>query len=248
VTECPYCGTRLRKRAPKLERHGDELTPQEDRHQRRLRRKMERRERRESAAEALAGRPYATISAIGIPSALLLLQKANVLSGLDLGAIVGTTGVEWWRYLAAPWIYADVGYLFVCALAIAIFGLAVERRLGSVSTALLMIACGALGMLAAVGIESALDNSSGIDIVLISGGNGVGLGLVAAWAVLKAGELRADPDQDAELIGAAVAVIVLVLLSLVLVPADIFAGLAGGLVGAGAGFAASVARGQRRSG
>ena len=25
VTECPYCGTRLRKRAPKLERHGDEF-------------------------------------------------------------------------------------------------------------------------------------------------------------------------------------------------------------------------------
>ena len=25
VTECPYCGTRLRKRAPKLERRGDEL-------------------------------------------------------------------------------------------------------------------------------------------------------------------------------------------------------------------------------
>ena len=27
MTECPYCGTRLRKRAPKLERQGDELTP-----------------------------------------------------------------------------------------------------------------------------------------------------------------------------------------------------------------------------
>ena len=25
VTECPYCGTRLRKRAPKLERRGDGL-------------------------------------------------------------------------------------------------------------------------------------------------------------------------------------------------------------------------------
>src|SRR3989442_12802955 len=25
VTECPYCGTRLRKRAPKLEREGDEF-------------------------------------------------------------------------------------------------------------------------------------------------------------------------------------------------------------------------------
>ena len=31
VTECPYCGTRLRKRAPKLERRGDELAAQESR-------------------------------------------------------------------------------------------------------------------------------------------------------------------------------------------------------------------------
>ena len=27
VTECPYCGARLRKRAPKLERRGDALEP-----------------------------------------------------------------------------------------------------------------------------------------------------------------------------------------------------------------------------
>ena len=27
VTECPYCGARLRKRAPKLERRGDGLEP-----------------------------------------------------------------------------------------------------------------------------------------------------------------------------------------------------------------------------
>ena len=31
VTECPYCGTRLRKRAPKLERRGDELSARESR-------------------------------------------------------------------------------------------------------------------------------------------------------------------------------------------------------------------------
>ena len=28
VTECPYCGARLRKRAPKLERRGDALEAQ----------------------------------------------------------------------------------------------------------------------------------------------------------------------------------------------------------------------------
>ena len=37
VTECPYCGTRLRKRAPKLERRGDELLARETRRARRQR-------------------------------------------------------------------------------------------------------------------------------------------------------------------------------------------------------------------
>ena len=40
VTECPYCGARLRKRAPKLERRGDALEAQRPRRRppRRLRR------------------------------------------------------------------------------------------------------------------------------------------------------------------------------------------------------------------
>ena len=38
VTECPYCGTRLRKRAPKLERVGDEVRVQEGRRAKRRRR------------------------------------------------------------------------------------------------------------------------------------------------------------------------------------------------------------------
>ena len=45
VTECPYCGTRLRKRAPKLERVGDEVRVREDRRDRRRRKAAERRSR-----------------------------------------------------------------------------------------------------------------------------------------------------------------------------------------------------------
>ena len=47
VTECPYCGTRLRKRAPKLERRGDGLEAQESRRDRRRRERRERKERKE---------------------------------------------------------------------------------------------------------------------------------------------------------------------------------------------------------
>jgi membrane associated rhomboid family serine protease len=234
VTECPYCGTRLRKRAPKLELRGDEITPRESR---RARRRAARAER----AERLGERPYAVIAAILIPAILLLVRVASpAINAHDLGAIVGPDEDEWWRYLAAPFVYPDMGYLFVCAVGIAIFGIAVEMRLGLVSTIVLILACGALGMLAADGIETAFASAN--DILLAAGGNGIALGLLAAWAVMRAAEVRAHPDEDVEVIGAAVAAAVLILLPLVDDYANVFAGLGGALVGAGCGLVASVSR------
>ena len=71
---------------------------------------------------------------------------------------MGQVHGEPWRYLAAPFVYPDVPYLFVTCVGIAIFGIPVERRLGTVATLVLIIACGALGMLAANGIESVIGN------------------------------------------------------------------------------------------
>jgi membrane associated rhomboid family serine protease len=240
VTECPYCGTRLRKRAPKLELRGDELTPRQSRRAR-------RRAARAGRAERFAERPYAVIAAILIPAIALLVRVASPdLDARDLGAIVGPVESDWWRYLAAPFIYPDLGYFFVASAGIAIFGIAVEQRLGLVATVVLMIACGALGMLAADGIETAFASSN--DVLLAAGGNGVALGLLAAWAVMRAAEVRANPDEDVELIGAAVAAAVLILLPLVDDYANVFAGLAGALVGAGCGLVAALARRERHTG
>jgi membrane associated rhomboid family serine protease len=240
VTECPYCGTRLRKRAPKLELRGDEITPRESR---RARRRAARAER----AERLGERPYAVIAAILIPAVLLLVRVASpAINAHDLGAIVGPVEDEWWRYLAAPFVYPDMGYLFVCAVGIAIFGIAVEMRLGLVSTIVLILACGALGMLAADGIETAFASAN--DTLLAAGGNGIALGLVAAWAVMRAAEVRAHPDEEVEVIGAAVAAAVLILLPLVDDYANVFAGLGGALVGAGCGLVASVSRRESHTG
>ena len=226
VTECPYCGTRLRKRAPKLERHGDEILA-------RQRRRRARRVRVPSLGAA--SRPYVTLLVILGAALLLLVQRAADLLPVEVGAILGPVGSEWWRYLAAPFVYDDLGYLFVAGLALAVFSPALERRLGAVATGLLLVACGALGMLAADGLE-ALDPG---EAVAAAGGNGMALGALAAWTVVRHAESRAQPGEDYDAIGVAVFAAVLLALPLVEDFASAVAGVAGGLVGAGAGLAAA---------
>jgi DNA-directed RNA polymerase subunit RPC12/RpoP len=212
VTECPYCGTRLRKRAPKLERRGDGLEAK-PRRSRRLR-VLRRRQRDETAPF----RPYATIAVILVSAALLLVQK---LTGDPLGSFGGFANL-------------DVGYLFVVAVGLAIFGTGLERRLGTAPTALLLVACGSLGMLVASGIA----NAQG-DVELIAGGNGMALGAVAAWFAIRRSEAHHAIDDDYDLIGVVVAVAVLLALPIFDSAADPFAGLIGAAVGGLAGLAAS---------
>ncbi len=233
VTECPYCGARLRKRAPKLERRGDgfEAKPRRSPARRLLRLRVRGRLRVD------ARRPYATMAAILGSAALLLIEQATGASLAEIGGLTVPVHGEWWRFLTAPFAYVDVGYLFVVAVGLAIFGLGVERRLGSAATALLLIACGSLGMLAASGIASAQG-----DIVVIAGGNGMALGAVAAWFAMRRAEAHRAVDQDYDRIGVLVAAVVLLLLPVFESNANVFAGLVGGAVGGLAGFAASVLR------
>jgi membrane associated rhomboid family serine protease len=233
VTECPYCGARLRKRAPKLERRGDALEARPKR-RRRLRLRLRRRPRPDRLR---VERPYATIAAILAPALLLLVQKATGDPLATFGGVVIPLEGEWWRYLTAPYAYVDVGYLFVVAVGLAIFGTGIERRLGSGPTALLLIACGSLGMLAAGAVASAQG-----DFDVIAGGNGMALGAVAAWFTIRRSEAHGAIDEEYDLIGVVVAAAVLLALPLFVPSADVFAGLAGGAVGALAGLAATVLR------
>src|SRR5688500_19231769 len=82
VTECPYCGTRLRKRAPKLERVGDEVRVREGRSDRRRRKAAERRDRlaeRSAAREDLALRPMTTFVALAITAVLFIVERSSHL-------------------------------------------------------------------------------------------------------------------------------------------------------------------------
>ena len=249
MTECPYCGTRLRKRAPKLERVGDEVRVREDRTDRRRRKAAERKGRsrgrsagrsslRSRSFEHLGVKPLVTAAAVLIPSLLVVVERATNLSVYDLGAIVGPLGDEFWRYFAAPFVYDDIGYLFACGLAIAIFLPPLERRVGWFPALLLVIGTGALGMLAAVGI----DNAFGDGFPVAAGGNAIALGALGAYVVIRDAESRADPTEEYDRIALAVAAAVLLLLPAVEDFASIAAGLAGGLVGAACGLGTALSR------
>jgi membrane associated rhomboid family serine protease len=228
VTECPYCGARLRKRAPKLERRGDALEAQRPRRRRRI-----PRPGRPSFAVS-ADRPYATLTVILSSAILLLIQKAGGQGLATYGGLIVPLQGEWWRYLTAPFAYVDVGYLFVVAVALAIFSTGLERRLGTLPTAVLLVACGSLGVIAAGAIAS----GSG-EIVVIAGGNGIALGAVAAWFAIRRAEVHGRVGEDYDAIGVAVAAVVLIALPLFAPTANFFAGLVGGVVGSLAGLAAA---------
>jgi membrane associated rhomboid family serine protease len=236
VTECPYCGARLRKRAPKLERRGDALEAQ--RPKRRRRRPRLKRPGRPvrpvvfSRSETF--RPYATLGIILGSAILLLIQKATGDSLSTYGGLIVPINHEWWRYLTAPFAYVDVGYLFVVAVGLAIFATGVERRLGSAPTALLLLACGALGVLAAGGIAGAKG-----EFTVIAGGNGMALGAIAAWFAIRRAEAHGAIDEEYDMVGVGVAAAVLVALPLFAPTADFFACLVGGAVGGLAGLAAT---------
>jgi membrane associated rhomboid family serine protease len=230
VTECPYCGTRLRKRAPKLERRGDAL---EARQPRKRRRRVPRPGR--PAFAVSADRPYATIAVILGSAVLLLLQKATGYGLESFGGLIVPFEEDWWRYLTAPFTYLDVGYWFVVALGLAIFGTGLERRLGTAPTAVLLLACGSLGMVAAVLVANAQDDF----LTIISGGNGMALGALAAWFVIRRGESRTMVGEGYDWVAVAVAAVVLIILPLFAPTADYVAGVVGGVVGALCGFLAT---------
>jgi membrane associated rhomboid family serine protease len=235
VTECPYCGARLRKRAPKLERRGDALEAQ------RPRRRRRRLLPRPSFSLNAVARPYATMTVILGSAILLLVQKATGYGLFSFGGVIVPIESDWWRYLTAPFAYVDVGYMFVVALALAIFGTGVERRLGTAPTAVLLLACGSLGVLAAAGIAEAQG-----EITVIGGGNGMALGALAAWFAIRRSEAHGAIDEEYDVIGVAVAAAVLIALPIFAPTAEFFSCLVGGVVGGLAGLAASALHSSER--
>jgi membrane associated rhomboid family serine protease len=234
VTECPYCGQRVRKRAPKIDRSTGE--PAQKR--RRRARKLPRLRADEIAGIAPETRPYATFGLI-VACVLLILIDAAKSTGPDLGNLVASDTVrhdlllrdDVWRWFTTPFFHGDqLGYAFVALVPVGIFGTLLERRFGPVPVVLTFILAGAAGAALAATLETP-PLLSDAPAWPVFGANGAALGLLCAWLVDDRLAARRGEDRENDLLGVYIIGAVLVLLSLTTEEANIAAAVGGALAG-----------------
>jgi membrane associated rhomboid family serine protease len=187
ITECPYCGHRLRRRAPKLPREHSRgrarggllgrargLVPGRARSPAPARRRLSRLG---SEGRALAP-PYATIGLVAVSCGFWVAWRGGYVA-LDKLEIAGPLHGDWWKLLSSQFTYNNGLYAFAALLAIAIFGWLVERRFGPLAVIAIFFACGVGGALVTCAVYAQ---------PVVIGGNAAALGLLATWA---APDLRA---------------------------------------------------------
>src|SRR5215217_2405330 len=215
ITECPYCGTRLRKRAPKLERGGTPKAP------RKARPRLAPLRPGEIPGIRPDRRPYATITLIVASVVVTLLARAGWDRVLDL-VVAGPLDGDWWRPVTTQFVYDSTGYEVAALAAVAIFGTLLERRHGWWAPLLLFVVGGGAGMALVV----ALDEGA-----IAIGGNAAALAMVAAWSMRDILGRRAGREDDADLLGVLAIAALLVCLPIAVDGANSLAGLGGGVAG-----------------
>jgi membrane associated rhomboid family serine protease len=221
VTECPYCGQRVRKRAPKI---GPDGTPQTSRLRRRAP-KLPKLRPDEIPGIAPETTPHATRLLIVLSLLAMVVTASDEVTYYDLGALIFPIEDDWWRLAATPFLYDNLGYAFIALTATGIFGMHLERRFGHVVPVLLFVAAGAAG--------AALSNA--LDVLPAVGGNGAALGLLCAWLVDDRSAARRGDERENDLLGVYVIAGLLLALSLATEDASIVAALGGAAVGTLAG-------------
>src|SRR3954451_11999051 len=237
VTECPYCGHRVRKRAPKIERAGAKAAREPRRSRSRGRTTTARGPRlgrlRPGEIPGLRAdgltRPWATIFAVSACFAFYLLGVAGALSATDL-IIIGPIAGDWLRPFTAPFVHIGGGggvfaggaYQFATLVGVGVFGWLLERRHGAWIVVVLFLLGGAGGM----ALESVIDPSP-----LGLGANGFALALLVAWAMPDVMAWRRDEDWEGDLLGTATIGLVLLLMPLAVPGCSAIAGFTGVLAG-----------------
>jgi membrane associated rhomboid family serine protease len=235
VTECPYCGQRLRRRAPKL--------PRESPPSRAPRRLFGRRSAGGSSsapslsrtrpaageartrwpgAAALGTRPNVTIAIVAASCVIWVLLRGGIVDANKL-VVAGPLNGDWWKLFSSQFAYINGFYAFITLLVIAIFGWLLERRMGSLNVLALFLGAGVAGALAAL---------AAYPFALVLGGNAAALALLAAWAAPDLRAARAGDYYEGDLLGAgALAALLLAIPFAVRFEASWLAGVTGGVLG-----------------
>jgi membrane associated rhomboid family serine protease len=246
ITECPYCGTRLRKRAPKIER--PDAPPSKP--PRRAPRPGSRARTKPQAKPADApphlgrlrsgeipgirgdehGKPWATIVLVALSFGVWLSLAFYAIPRLALTALDGHP----WLYVTAPLLNGNTAAQFAAVVGLGLFGWLIERRHGPIAVVALFGLCGP----GALAIAVALDPGT-----FVYGTHGAALGLLCAWLVpVLIARRRAGGDDDADLLGVLVIAVVLLM-----VPVLSQGSAVAGLVGAGLGLLAGLALSARKT-
>jgi Rhomboid family/zinc-ribbon domain len=233
ITECPYCGTRLRRRAPKLPpanaptrstlrgRARSLLTGSKPVSVGGMARVGTRRRPGRWAAE----RPYATIALVAASCVMWVVVHAEPQLYVH-AALLGPLHGEWWKLFTNGFAYVDGWYAFVAILTVALFGWLFERHHGPAAVLALFFGASAVGALAA---------SAAYPFPLVSGGNGPALALLVAWAVPDLETARTGAYREGDLLGAAALAALLLAMPFARPEASWLAGIVGGLLGLAVG-------------
>jgi membrane associated rhomboid family serine protease len=227
VTECPYCGQRVRKRAPKLERGGTAEAPR----RRRRRTRLPRLRPDEIEGIAPETRPWATMAVIVASLLTTVVLAANEVTLTDLGGIFVPIDESAWRWFASPFLHDNLGYQFVTLLTIGIFGSLLERRFGPQGLILVLAATAGAGSALATAAEAPplLEDPP---LYPVLGFNGAALGLLTAWLVDDRLAARRGEDRESDRLGVYVIAALLVSLSLAVEEANVAAAAGGAAAGA----------------
>jgi membrane associated rhomboid family serine protease len=233
ITECPYCGQRLRKRAPKIERDADNAPKGKAKKRRAAPRRPSLGPLRTGEIPGVRGdefaKPKATMALVAIAAlwwlATIPLQDEAVRLAVDpLGA--------WWQVLTAPFVTTNGWYQFAALGAVGLFGWLLERRHGPVPMLLVWVLSASGGMAI---VKLAVEPAGGLDGVapFAVGASGGALGLLCAWAVpiLLARRRRGD-DDDADMLGVGVIFLLLAAMPAARYEVSVVATIAGILIGA----------------
>jgi Rhomboid family len=235
ITECPYCGNRLRRRAPKLPRVGETAGVGSERRQgigSLLGRgrtgsgtRPAPRPAREHSDRWAATRPHATIALVAVSCVALIATRIEPEWLLHLVVLLPLKG-EWWKLLSAQFGYAQGGgggvYAFVAIVATGLFGWLVERRHGPAVVLALFLGAGAAGVLAADAVYT---------LPFVAGANAGALALVAAWAAPDLRALRAGHHYEGDLLGAGAFAALLLVIPFARPEASWLAGVIGAIFG-----------------